>query len=114
MHAAVHHTDIRAGAWIYRAFLLASTLQVDLAFVPASDFRPLGSTFRLVFGSANAPQAPPQPVFQDVIGLAWLHALHVRSAIARGNVRQAESMLSGFRNQVLALAATRRCAREFR
>lgn len=29
-HGAVHHVDMKAGAWIYRVFLLASTLQVDL------------------------------------------------------------------------------------
>lgn len=28
---AIHHTDVRAGAWIYRVFLLASTLQVRSA-----------------------------------------------------------------------------------
>src|SRR6266851_3350320 len=46
-HRALHHVDIRAGAWIYRVFLLASTLQVDLAFVSASEFRALAPTFRL-------------------------------------------------------------------
>src|SRR5689334_11946414 len=36
-HGAVHHVDVTFGPWIYRVFLLANTLQVDLAFVPASD-----------------------------------------------------------------------------
>src|SRR3954465_6074922 len=31
-HGAVHHVDLRFGSWIYRVFLLASTLQVDFAF----------------------------------------------------------------------------------
>jgi hypothetical protein len=105
---AVHHVDVRAGAWIYRVFLLPDTLQVDLAFVDAAEFRPLAATFRLVTGTANEPRhgAPPAPA--DLIGLAWLHALHVRSAIARGKFWQAEYMISGVRDYALALACVRR------
>src|ERR1051326_1039240 len=33
-HGAVHHVDVARPPWLYRVFLLASTLQVDLAFVP--------------------------------------------------------------------------------
>lgn len=33
-HGAVHHLDVVRGAALYRVFLLASTLQVDLAFWP--------------------------------------------------------------------------------
>ena len=33
-HHALHHVDVTSGAWIYRVFLLPSTLQVDLAFAP--------------------------------------------------------------------------------
>src|SRR5262245_17875334 len=28
-HRALHHVDVVAGTWVYRVFLLASTLQVD-------------------------------------------------------------------------------------
>ena len=52
-YQAVHHVDITAGAWLYRVFLLPNTLQVDLAFVPASEFLPLAPSFQLVFGSAR-------------------------------------------------------------
>src|SRR5438034_9414010 len=38
VHAALHHLDVQSGTWIYRVFLLPSTLQVDLAFAPAADF----------------------------------------------------------------------------
>src|SRR4051812_6840153 len=55
-HGAVHYTDTRFGEWIHRSFLLANTLQVDLAFAPASEFRSLGPTFRLMFGDANEPR----------------------------------------------------------
>ncbi len=37
-HVALHHLDVPSGAWIYRLFLLPSTLQVDLAFAPAGEF----------------------------------------------------------------------------
>jgi hypothetical protein len=39
--------------------------------------------------------------------MAWLHALHARSCIARGRVWQAEYMISGVRDHVLALACLR-------
>src|SRR5581483_3867622 len=47
-YAALHHHDVRAGAWLYRVFFLPGTLQIDLAFVAQSEFRPLGPTFKLV------------------------------------------------------------------
>jgi hypothetical protein len=34
------------------------------------------------------------------IGMAWLYALHVRSSLARGRMRQAEEMLSSMRDQL--------------
>lgn len=106
-HGAVSHMDVRFGAWVYRVFLLRSTLQVDLAFVPASEFRPLAPTFRLVFGTANEALSFPEPQPSDVLGLAWLHAIHVRSCIARGHLWQAEYMISGLRDHTLALACIR-------
>jgi hypothetical protein len=39
--------------------------------------------------------------------MGWLYALHARSSIARGRVWQAEYMISGVRDQVLALACLR-------
>ena len=39
--------------------------------------------------------------------MAWLYALHVRSSIARGRCLQAEHMLSGMRDSVLAIACKR-------
>jgi hypothetical protein len=106
-HRAVHHLDVHAGEWVYRVFLLASTLQVDLAFVPAREFRALGPAFRLVSGNANEPRHVPPPPASDVVGLAWLYALHARSCIARRKLWQAEHMISGVRDQALALACIR-------
>ena len=106
-HLALHHCDIRSGAWIYRVFLLPNTLQVDLAFVPAAEFRALAPTFRLAFGMANESRHASPLVPADIIGLGWLYALHARSAIARRRLWQAEYMISGVRDHALALAAIR-------
>jgi len=104
---ALHHLEVKSGAWIYRVFLLPSSLQVDLAFVFAAEFRPLASTFRLIFGKANESRHIPPPSLVDIIGLGWLYALHARSCIARGNLWQAEYMVSGIRDNALALACLR-------
>jgi hypothetical protein len=106
-HQAVHHVDVRAGAWVYRVFLRRDTLQVDLAFVPATDFRALGSSFRMVSGTAQEARHAPQPDAAWLVGMAWLYALHVRSALARGKLWQAEYMISGVRDHALALACVR-------
>jgi hypothetical protein len=106
-HLALHHIDVTAGGWIYRVFLLPSTLQVDLAFVSAAEFRALAPTFRLISGKANESQHAPPPSPGDIIGFAWLYALHVRSSIARGKLWQAEYMISGVRDNALALACVR-------
>lgn len=106
-HGALHHLDVNAGAWIYRVFLLPNTLQVDLAFVPAAEFRALAPTFRLMFGETNEPQHVQPPPAATVIGMGWLYALHARSCIARGRFWQAEYMISGIRDNSLALACIR-------
>jgi len=106
-YGAVYHADITAGAWIYRAFLLPDTLQVDLAFVPAAEFRPLAPSFRLVFGTAGEAHPPAPAAPAGLIGLAWLYAVHARSSIARHKFWQAEYMIGGIRNHGLALACLR-------
>jgi hypothetical protein len=106
-HAAVHHVDVTRGVTLYRVFLLASTLQVDLAFWPAAEFGAIAPTFRLLFGTANERSTAPAPAAAELIGMGWLYALHARSSIARGRVWQAEYMISGVRDHVLALACLR-------
>jgi predicted nucleotidyltransferase len=106
-HRALHHVDVPSGAWIYRVFLLPNTLQVDLAFAPAADFRARAPTFRLVFGTANELSHVAPPSAEELIGYAWLFALHVRSSIARGRFWRAEYMLSEMRDHVLMLACLR-------
>lgn len=106
-HLALHHLDVKSGSWVYRVFLLPSTLQVDLAFVPATEFRALAPTFRLMFGKANESRYVPPPQPGDLIGLGWLYALHARTCISRRNLWQAEYMISGIRDNALALACIR-------
>jgi predicted nucleotidyltransferase len=106
-HGAVHHVDVTQGNALFRVFLLASTLQVDIAFWPAAEFGALGPTFHLLFGKSNRPPMPAAPTAAGLIGMAWLYALHVRSSIARGRRWQAEYMLSAVRDHVLALACLR-------
>jgi hypothetical protein len=63
-HGAVHHADIATGRRMYRAFLLPSTLEVDLNFVPSGEFRAEGPNFRLLRGIPPQPPrlpAPPAP-----------------------------------------------------
>jgi hypothetical protein len=106
-HLALHHLDVKSGGWIYRVFLLSSTLQVDLAFVSSTEFRALAPTFQLVFGKAHESRYVSPPPAEDIVGLAWLYALHARSCIARRNLWQAEYMVSAIRDNALALACIR-------
>ncbi len=106
-HGAVHHLDVVSGATVYRVFLLASTLQVDIAFWPAAEFGATAPTFRLIFGTAVTRAPSSQPDAAQLIGLGWLYALHARSSLARGRAWQAEYMISGVRDHALALACLR-------
>jgi hypothetical protein len=106
-HRALHHLDVPSGQWIYRVFLLPDTLQVYLAFVTAGELRALSPSFRIVFGQPNEPRDRPVPNAQEIIGLAWLYALHVRSSLARHKLWQAEYMISAVRDHTLALACLR-------
>lgn len=106
-HGAVHHMDVVVGRTVYRVFLLADTLQVDIAFCPEDEFGATMPTFRLLFGTARDRPMVTPPDAAHLVGMAWLHALHARSSIARGRGWQAEYMIGGARDQVLALACLR-------
>lgn len=103
-----HSVDIWAGPALYRAFLLADSLQVDLSFWPADEFAgQTGEPFELLFGDANAARGPAEADPQVVVGWAWLYALHVRSALARRRNWQALEMLEGLRHQLTVLLCLR-------
>ena len=106
-HGAIERLDVIREPWIYRVFILPSTLQVDLAFAPADAFGARAPTFRLIFGVAQEPKYAGAPVVEELIGYAWLYALHARSSIARNKVWQAEYMIGNVRDHVLAIACRR-------
>jgi hypothetical protein len=104
---AVHHWDLPAGPAVYRVFLLPGGLEVDIAFVPAAEFGPLGPSWRTVFGHPVPRADPPAPARRDLIGLAWHHALHARVCLRRQRWWQAEQWIGALRGQVLGLACLR-------
>lgn len=106
-HQAVASCDVRRGDILYRVFLLDNSLQVDLSFWPCGEFRATGPKFSLIFGLAGESRPAPDPDSNELIGMAWLYALHVRSSMARSRLLQAEYMLSGMRDNTLALVGRR-------
>ncbi len=99
----VDHWDLS----VYRVFLLSSCLQVDVAFAPESDFGARGPAFRVEFG--RPVERPPalRPSTHALAGLGWLHLLHARVAIERGQAWQATHAIDGVRDQTLGLACVR-------
>jgi|SRR6185437_14048710 len=73
----------------------------------ADRFSATGPKFKLIFGSANELRLSAGENAAELIGLAWLYGLHVRSSIGRRRVLQAEYMLSNMRNRVIELACLR-------
>jgi predicted nucleotidyltransferase len=105
-HGAVGHFDLWSGSALYRVFLLASTLQVDVSLWPYETFVARGA-FQLLFGEAGqAPDRAP-PSAEPIIGLGWISALHARTSIARGRPLQALYWLNGMRDQLVSLACLR-------
>ncbi len=88
--------------------MLPGSLQFDLAFAPASDFRARGPKFRLLFGHAGESILPAPPLVDELFGYAVHHALRARFCVERGRVWQAEYWISGVRDYGLTLACRRR------
>ena len=114
---AVRLVDLERGPTIYRVFLLPDALQLDLSMTPASDFRPGGPRFRLVFGAtasggANATAVADlfintPAIATDIFGWGAIYALHARACIERGRVWQAEHYVGAVRDHALSLACLR-------
>jgi hypothetical protein len=105
---AVPLFDLPSGSIIYRVLLLPDCLELDLSFVPASEFGSEGMTFELVFGTAiEQPEDEATPA-AEVFGYAVHHALHARFAIERRRYWQAEHWISAVRDKALHLACLRR------
>src|SRR6266566_3683942 len=95
-------------------------VQFDLSMTPATEFRPAGPKFQLLFGE-TAPEEPevrgrppgglfiPTPsVAGDIFGWGVIYALHARSCIERGRVWQAEHYVGAVRDHALSLACLHR------
>jgi len=117
---AIELADLTAGPTTYRVFLLPDALQFDLSMTPATEFRPAGPRFQLLFGEtaadepeASAPVAgrlsiPTPAVAGDIFGWGVIYALHARACIERGRVWQAEHYVDAVRDHALSLACLTR------
>jgi hypothetical protein len=117
---AVQLADLTAGPTTYRVFLLPDALQFDLSMTPATEFRPAGPRFQLLFGETaldepetSAPGAgrlfiPTPAVAGDIFGWGVIYALHARACIERGHVWQAEHYVDAVRDHALSLACLSR------
>jgi hypothetical protein len=118
---AVHLADLERGPTTYRVFLLPDELQCDLSMTPASQFRPAGPRFRLLFGetAAGEPEVatpavagdlfiPTPAVAGDIFGWGVIYALHARACIERERVWQAEHYVGAVRDHALSLACLRK------
>jgi hypothetical protein len=105
--AAIHHWDLPFGSTIYGVFLLPNCLEVDIAFTPEAEFGPRGPNWRTVFGETLELAQGLPPTRDELVGLAWHHVLHARACIERGKPWQAEWLIGGIREHVLALACLR-------
>src|SRR6266480_2033641 len=106
---ALQLADLTAGPTTYRVFLLPDALQFDLSMTPATEFRPAGPRFQLLFGEtvkeSEAPGRPqgglfiPTPtVAGDIFGWGVIYALHVWACIERGRGWQADLSVDAARH----------------
>jgi hypothetical protein len=117
---AVQLAELKAGPTIYRVFLLPDALQFDLSMTAATEFRPAGPRFQLLFGDTAADESgvrrraqgslfiPTPAVAGDVFGWGVIYALHARACIERGRVWQAEHYVGAVRDHALSLACLHR------
>src|SRR5512133_1712051 len=117
---ALQLADLTAGLTTYRVFLLPDALQFDLSMTPATEFRPAGPRFQLLFGETAADESdaqrrpqgglfiPTPTVAGDIFGWGVIYALHARACIERGRVWQAEHYVDAVRDHALSLACLER------
>lgn len=112
---AVKLVDLERDPTIYRVLLFPDALQFDLSMTPASEFRPAGPRFRLLFGQIAAGEAstpaavgtlfiPTPAVVEDLLGWGIIYGLHARACIERQRLWQAEHYVGGVRDHGLSLA----------
>jgi predicted nucleotidyltransferase len=100
--------DIHAWGALYRVFLCGNGLQIDLSFWPWDQFRSInGEPMKVLFGSCLEPKRVQPRSWTEHARMAWLYALHARSAVYRGRALQADLMLTNWRDRIVTLAALR-------
>lgn len=104
---AVHLFDLVADPAVYRVFLLADYLQLDVSMAPASKFRPASPRFKLLFGEANEPEYSRPLSRDDTLGWGVLWARHARICIEREHRWQAEYCITNLRYRGMELACLR-------
>lgn len=115
---AVKLVDLERSPTIYRVLLFPDALQCDLSMTSASEFRPAGPRFRLLFGqiAGGQPSSPaagalfiPTPaVAEDLLGWGVIYGLHARACIERQRLWQAEHYIGAVRDHALSLACLSR------
>ena len=98
--------DLARGDLIYRVFLLADWVQVDLSFAPGT-IRQTGPRFKLLFGAYEAELAS-SPSARDLFGWAVVFARAAMVGVAREQWWHAEYCISCVRNHALTLACLHR------
>lgn len=101
------HFDLHAGSSVYRVFLLASGLELDVGVTPEKDFGARGPFFHALFGTPRQLEPAPPPDASHLIGLCWHHVYHARACIERNKPWQAEYWLSEIRNHIFELMCIR-------
>lgn len=99
----VHHFDVARGRAIYRVFLFANGMELDLSVFPEQEFGPKAPSFKLLFGEANEAEHVPPPALDILHGWAWHHVLHANSALHRGRLWQAEFWISALRDHIITM-----------
>jgi len=102
-----HHFDLERGATVYRSFLLANALAIDVSLTPAALFGAQGPAFRLMFGHSVEALASSVESRDGLIGWGWIYLLGAGAAIARERYWQALRLVGAARDHGLALACLR-------
>lgn len=103
---AVVLLDLARGDLVYRVFLLADWLQVDLSFAPGTT-RQLGPRFASIFGPHSREEPAPASV-RDLLGWAVVYARHAMVTVERGHWWQSEYCIGSVRDRALDIACLRR------
>lgn len=104
---AVHLFDLVADPAVYRVFLLADYLQLDVSVAPVSKFRSTSPRFKLLFGETNEPEYSRPPSRDHTLGWAVLWARHAQICIEREHWWQAEYCITHLRYHGMQLACLR-------